>query len=97
MQIGCLWPPFDKFNAHTLFAWLISHQPTVLFSQNKPANSNQPEPASSTLLSEQTSISYQPPANRTGHDVCNLTPTKKLLTLGMLVRPLPYASSMHII
>jgi hypothetical protein len=26
----------------TLFAWLISHQPAVLFSQNKPANSNQP-------------------------------------------------------
>jgi hypothetical protein len=25
-----------------LFAWLISHQPTVLFSQNKPATSNQP-------------------------------------------------------
>jgi hypothetical protein len=43
-----------------LFAWLISHQPTVLFSQNKPATSNQPEPASSTLLSEQTSTSHQP-------------------------------------
>jgi hypothetical protein len=28
----------------TLFAfvWLISHQPEVLFSQNKPATSNQP-------------------------------------------------------
>jgi hypothetical protein len=25
-----------------LFAWLISHQPTVLFSQTKPATSNQP-------------------------------------------------------
>jgi hypothetical protein len=25
-----------------LFAWLINHQPTVLFSQNKPATSNQP-------------------------------------------------------
>jgi hypothetical protein len=24
-----------------LFAWLISHQPTVLFSQNKPATSQQ--------------------------------------------------------
>jgi uncharacterized membrane protein (DUF106 family) len=41
-----------------LFAWLISHQPTVFFSQNKPATS--------TLLSEQTSTSHQPPANRTG-------------------------------
>jgi hypothetical protein len=43
-----------------LFACLISHQPTVLFSQNKPATSNQPESASSTLLSEQTSTSHQP-------------------------------------
>jgi hypothetical protein len=28
--------------AHSLFAWLISHQPAVLFSQNKSATSNQP-------------------------------------------------------
>jgi hypothetical protein len=28
--------------AFTLFAWLINHQPIVLFSQNKPANTNQP-------------------------------------------------------
>jgi hypothetical protein len=48
------------------FARLISHQPAVLFSQNEPATSNQPQPASSTLLSEQTSASHQPPANRTG-------------------------------
>jgi hypothetical protein len=26
----------------TLFAWLISHQPAVLFSHSKPATSNQP-------------------------------------------------------
>jgi hypothetical protein len=25
-----------------LFAWLINHQPAVLYSQNKPATSNQP-------------------------------------------------------
>jgi hypothetical protein len=37
-----------------LFAWLISHQPAVLFSQNKPA--------SSTFISEQISTSHQPPA-----------------------------------
>jgi hypothetical protein len=55
-----------------LFAWLISHQPTVLFSQNKPTTSNQPEPASSTLLSEQTSTSHQPPANRTGCMILSL-------------------------
>jgi hypothetical protein len=51
---------------NSLFARLISHQPAVLFSQNEPATSNQPQPASSTLLSEQTSTSHQPPANRTG-------------------------------
>jgi hypothetical protein len=51
---------------HSLFARLISHQPAVLFSQNEPATSNQPQPASSTFLSEQTSTSHQPPANRTG-------------------------------
>jgi hypothetical protein len=28
--------------SNTLFAWLISHQPAVLFSHNKPATSNQP-------------------------------------------------------
>jgi hypothetical protein len=55
--------------ASSLFARLISHQPAVLFSQNEPATSNQPQPASSTLLSEQISTSHQPPANRTG---CNL-------------------------
>jgi hypothetical protein len=27
---------------HSLFVRLISHQPAVLFSQNKPATSNQP-------------------------------------------------------
>jgi hypothetical protein len=56
--------PYQKTNS--LFARLISHQPAVLFSQNEPATSNQPQPASSTLLSEQTSTSHQPPANRTG-------------------------------
>jgi hypothetical protein len=43
----------------SLFAWLISHQPAVLFSQNKPATSNQPE----VLFSQNKSapaISHQP-------------------------------------
>jgi hypothetical protein len=45
-----------------LFLWLISHQPAVLFSQNKLATSNQP----TTLVpSEQISTSHQPPAKRT--------------------------------
>jgi hypothetical protein len=43
----------------TLFAWLISHQPVVFFSQNKPATSNQP----AVLFSQNKSapaISHQP-------------------------------------
>jgi hypothetical protein len=50
-------PPFPKIFA--LFAWLISHQPTVLFSQNKPATSNQP----AVLFSQNKpapAISHQP-------------------------------------
>jgi hypothetical protein len=27
---------------YTLFVWLISHQPVVLYPQNKPATGNQP-------------------------------------------------------
>jgi hypothetical protein len=42
-----------------LFAWLISHQPAVLFSQNKPAMSNQPAvPFSQTKSAP--AISHQP-------------------------------------
>jgi hypothetical protein len=42
-----------------LFAWLISHQPTVLLSHNKPATSNQP----AVLFSQNKpapAISHQP-------------------------------------
>jgi hypothetical protein len=43
----------------SLFAWLISHQPAVLFSHNKPATSNRP-----TVLFSQNkpapAISHQP-------------------------------------
>jgi hypothetical protein len=55
-----------------LFAWLISHQPTVLFSQNKPATSNQP-----TVLFSQNepapAISHQPneQAARLGFGGCH--------------------------
>jgi hypothetical protein len=41
------------------FVWLISHQPAVLFSQNKPATSNQP----AVFFSQNKSapaISHQP-------------------------------------
>jgi hypothetical protein len=43
----------------TLFGWLISHQPAVLSSQNKPATSNQP----AVLFSQNKpapAISHQP-------------------------------------
>jgi hypothetical protein len=35
-------PSSSPLSLFTLFAWLISHQPAVLFSQNKPTTSNQP-------------------------------------------------------
>jgi hypothetical protein len=44
---------------NSLFAWLISHQPAVLFSHNKPAVSNQ----SAVLFSQNKpalAISHQP-------------------------------------
>jgi hypothetical protein len=48
-----------KKKSDALFAWLISHQPAVLLSQNKPATSNQP----AVLFSQNKpapAISYQP-------------------------------------
>jgi hypothetical protein len=63
----------------SMFVWLINHQLTVLFSQNKPATSNHPAvlfsqnksapvishqlTANSTFLPEQTS--HQQPASST--------------------------------
>jgi hypothetical protein len=61
---GALWELFRisrdcSREAITLFVWLISHRPTVLFSQNKSAISNQP-----TVLFSQNkpapAISHQP-------------------------------------
>jgi hypothetical protein len=56
------WVPFDwedHRHINALFAWLISHQPAVLFSHNKPATSNQP----AVLFSQNKpapAISHQP-------------------------------------
>jgi hypothetical protein len=70
-----------------MFAWLISHQTTVLFFQNKPATSDQSEPANSTLLLEQTSTSHQPPANRTGcKDLKQSQAAKQDKKLGGLIK-----------
>jgi hypothetical protein len=49
-----------------LFAWLISHQPAVLFSHNKPAISNQP----AVLFSKNKpapAISHQPTEQAVGY------------------------------
>jgi hypothetical protein len=43
----------------SLFAWLISHQPAVLFSHNKSATSNQPAVLFS-LNKSAPAISHQP-------------------------------------
>jgi hypothetical protein len=45
-----------------LFAWLISHQPTVLFSQNKPATSNQQPARTSQQYSSLRTNQHQPSA-----------------------------------
>jgi hypothetical protein len=49
----------DGKDTTALFVWLISHQPAVIFFQNKPATSNQP----TVLFSHNKSasaISHQP-------------------------------------
>jgi hypothetical protein len=46
-----------------LFAWLISHQPTVLFSQNKPARTSQ---RCSSLRTNQHQPSATSQRNRLG-------------------------------
>jgi hypothetical protein len=51
--------PRSTIPINSLFVRLISHQPAVLFSQNKPATSNQP----AVLFSQNKSapaISHQP-------------------------------------
>jgi hypothetical protein len=56
-----------------VFVWLISHQPTLLLSQNKPTINNQPE---------QISIRHQPQVKRTGGQTFpNFIPVKQKLIL----------------
>jgi hypothetical protein len=62
-----------------LFAWLTSHQPTVLFSQNKPATSNQ----SAVLFSQNKpapAISHQP----TERAACALCPVAAAVACWLL-------------
>jgi hypothetical protein len=64
-----------------LFAWLISHQPAVLFSQKKSATSNQP-----TVLFSQNkpapAVSHQP-NEQTDSILLQLWATKNLCTMTM--------------
>jgi serine/threonine protein kinase len=54
-QCPCL-ERIPLFLTDSLFAWLISHQPAVLFSQNKPATNNQP----TVLFSQNKPATSQP-------------------------------------
>jgi hypothetical protein len=49
-----------ELQSFTLFVWLISHQPAVFFSQNKPATSNQ----SAVLFSQNKSAAATSQTNR---------------------------------
>jgi hypothetical protein len=75
--------------ATSLFVWLISHQPSVLFSQNKSAISNQP-----TVLFSQNkttpAISHQPneqaePMWRGGWNILGPAPVTKMNDLFLYV------------
>jgi hypothetical protein len=59
----CGFEPIERQNflslSSSLFVWLISYQPAVLFSQNKPATSKQPAVLFSQNKSA-TSTNHQP-------------------------------------
>jgi hypothetical protein len=75
------WTP----TAYSLFARLMSHRAEVLFSRNKSATNNQ----SAVLLSQQTSTSHQPPANRTGCNTEHCPTATILCPPGLLPRRTP--------
>jgi hypothetical protein len=52
--------PADITSSRVLFVWLIRHQPAVLFSENKPATSNQ----LAVLFSQNKSASVTSKTNR---------------------------------
>jgi hypothetical protein len=66
-----------------MFAWLISHQPAVLFSRNKSATSNQP----AVLFSQNKpapAISHQPTEQAVGSltiSIEEINTAKKLLSI----------------
>jgi hypothetical protein len=62
-----------KRGTDTLFVWLISHQPAVVFHQNKPNTSNQP----TVLFSHNKSA---PAISHQSNDVEEVESTKDLIT-----------------
>jgi hypothetical protein len=74
-----------KHTSPSLFAWLISHQPTVLFSHNKPATSNQP----AVLFSQNKPASATSQTNR----VTSVENSNKISIAGGPLCPPPTASS----
>jgi hypothetical protein len=60
-----------------LFGWLVASQSAVLFSHTNSAPVTSHQPASSIFLSQQISLSHQPPASRT-RPLCFLSLKKKL-------------------
>jgi hypothetical protein len=74
----------EKFNA--LFVWLISHQPAVLFSQNKLAITNQP----AVLFSQNKpapAISHQPNEQAANSSKFFVVKTKKETTNAEIPSP----------
>jgi hypothetical protein len=70
-----------------LFAWLISHQPAVLFSQTKSATSNQP----AVLFSQNKSapvIRHQPTEQVASDDDCGCTLAELMPSYLPLLHPL---------
>jgi hypothetical protein len=72
-----------------LFALLISHQPIVLFSQNKPATSNQPAvlssqnksaPATSNQPNERADSVVKPQVTSAGSSAAQLRKQKRTRT-----------------
>jgi hypothetical protein len=70
--------PTGRYTApptNSLFAWLISNQPAVLFSQSKPTTSNQP----AVLFSQNKpapAISHQPNEQATSLEVLERRPVR---------------------
>jgi hypothetical protein len=75
----------DFYQTSALFVWLISHQPAVLFSQNKSATNNQPAVLFSQNISA-PAISHQPNEQADQVDHCNTVLSEKDLLSVLLVR-----------